>query len=164
MSAPSNESSAISGSPLPFFAQWFLLIFGLGTVLFILPFYWTGSLFFRGLEVVPWVAGYAGFSALLAWLAAFQVSTLVTINSEGVRADWRGPLGGHSTQRAGWAELQEISSVSGLAAVFSIQVRGSLAWILVTAPQARAILTHPNCPIRNWPPRVSRRLRLPPTA
>jgi hypothetical protein len=163
VSARSTDTLAISGSPLPSFVEAFAYIFGIGTVLFILPFYWTGSLFFRGLEVVPWVVGYAGLSALFAWFATFQVSTLVMINPAGIQADWRGPFGGRSSQRAGWADLQEIKKVNGIVPIFSMRVRGSLAWIYLTAPQARAVLTHPMCQIKHWPVRVSRRLRLPPT-
>lgn len=162
MSAPSKDTLAVSGSPFPSVVEAFAYIFGLGTVLFILPFYWSGSLFFKGLEVVPWIVGFAGLSALFAWFATFQVSAMVKISPEGVEADWRGPFGGHSYQRAAWADPQNIRKLKSVVPIFSMRVQGTLAWIYVTAPQARAILTHPMCQIKHWPVNVSRRLRLPP--
>lgn len=162
MSIDSDDSRSIVGSTLGAFLEAFAFIFVLGSLLIFGYLEWIGNPFIRGSDLYPWLLGYACLSALYARFASFQVSTLVTLSSEGIRAEWRGPFGGHSSQQVRWVDLKEIRTVGGLSPVCSIRSQGSIFTIFLTYAQARAILRDPRCPIKDLSPRLAKRIGLLP--
>lgn len=162
MSTDSDDPSSIAGSTIGAFLEAFAFIFVLGVLLLFGYLEWVGNPFIRGSDLYPWLLGFACLSALFARLASFQISTLVTLSPEGIRAEWRGPFGGHSSQQARWVDLKEIKIVPGLSHVCSMRTQGSLFSILLTYAQTRAVLRDPMCPIKNLSPRLAKRIGLPP--
>jgi len=153
--ASPDEAVTVRGSGLSFFTFGFVLIFGVMSLVVLLPLYWSGNIFFRGVDVYGWLAGYAALSALFAWFLAFQVCTSVTLSSQGIHAKWRGPFGGHSTEKMLWSDLKEIKVVRFHVACTVSSRASPLDTLFVTFGQARAILSHPMCPSGAATPKVA---------
>jgi hypothetical protein len=155
-----GDAQSVPGSTSGAFTEAFLWIFVLGGALVFGLLNWEQDPLIKGNGLYLWLLVLAGLSALLARFASFQVATLVTITPEGIRADWRGPFGGRSSQRVTWNDLRGISVVRGLVPTVTFQSHSSVFSIYVTTPQARAILRYPACPLKDLPPRVVKTLKL----
>jgi len=160
LSASPNEAVTVRGSGLAFFTFGFVFIFGIGSLVTILPLYWSGNVFFRGEDVYWWWSGFALLSALFAWFLAFQVCTSVTLSSQGIHAKWRGPFGGHSSEEMLWSDLKEIKVVRFHVACTVSSRASPLDTLFVTFGQARAILSHPMCPSGAATPNVTKSIRV----
>jgi len=155
-----RDAQSIRGSTSGAFAEAFLWIFVLGGALVFGLLYWEQDPLIKGNGLYLWLLVLAGLSALLARFASFQVSTLVTITPEGIRADWRGPFGGRSSRQVTWNDLRGVRVVRGVVPIITIQSRSSVFSIYVTTAQARAILRYPACPLKDLSPRVAKTIKL----
>ena len=154
------EVRTTTGSSGPSFGYAFAFVFCLGGALVLGGLYWVESPFLQGADIALLIASVAGLSALFARMATFQVAISVTTSPSGVRATWRGPFGGKSSQELAWSDLREVR-VLRLGGGCSVSSRVSaIDTIYVTFEQARAILSHPMCPIRPSSAKAARRIGL----
>ena len=160
MSTDSDDVVSIPGSTLRAFIEAFIYMFGVGGILIFGLLEIHHDPVIQGTALYPWLAGYAGLSALLARFISFQGSTLVVLSSEGIRAEWRGPFGGHEIQRSRWVDLKAVRSVR-YGHICTVTFKDMpLSMVLVNHAQARAILRDPRCPIKSVPPKLAKRLGL----
>ena len=161
MSTDPDDVVSIPGSTLGAFIENFIYMFGIGGILIFGLLESHHDPVIQGTALYPWLVGYAGLSAFFARSLSFQGSTLVVLSSEGIRAEWRGPFGGHSVQRSRWGDLKAVVKLLGFSHVCKVTFKDMpLSMILVNYAQARAILRDPRCPIKSVPPKLAKRLGL----
>lgn len=148
----------IPGSSINSFVIAFLLIFCLGTVLVFAGLDWAGGWPLVASFAVVIVGGCAGLAAVLARLASFQVTSLVTLSGQGIEGVWHGPFGGTAVQHLSWSEIRNMRMVRFGGGIVTVTADNPLSSLFVTLPQAAAIVGHPLFPRKALPPRVKERI------
>lgn len=149
---------SIGGSPLPNFLATFAFIFGVGDAIIIpvllaardVTWSWTLLLW----PSVP----IAVLSAAFAWMTSFQVALDVTATGDGITVVELTLSGRRRTKQVNWVELRGIGSSRASMGTVAVMTQDPYRSILLTNRQARAILTHPSCPISSLPDWLLRRI------
>lgn len=136
-----------------------------GTVIAALEVWGLPSHGFSPLAVDISVGVVYGALVLAVWLVTRPVALLVRLDSHGiVLVRRRFAASGGRELELRWEDLQSlaVSRFAVTLGLVQLMSREAWSWVVLTYPQARAVLGHPACPIKDVPPWLARRIGLSP--
>lgn len=106
----------------------------------------------RGETLIGFLAFGLALAAFLSQVATFQVATLVRVSDGGVLVRWRGVFFGKYSRQFGWEDFDHLNSINRISGTVFLATKSSpLMSPIVTFRQAREVLRHPSCRIRDVP-------------
>jgi len=160
-----TDQISISGSLTGIWLRSLAVFLSVGTVIAALEVWALPSRGFSPLWLDISVGVVYGAMLLAIWLITRQVASYLRLDDRGIVIGRRRfAASGRREIELRWDDLKSLaaSRFAVRLGIVGLMSRDVWNWVVLTYPQARAVLSHRACPIRNVPPWLATRIGLSP--